>query len=277
MQFEMIRWLLFQRKQADVFEQRNPDGSIPTREEWLRRALKEPIEFPHRTDTFYFVPAETTNARFIIGRIGRKLYVKENEPPQMGLKETARDQWQAVDVLIDPTTHSDGQKIAIEVNKKVGTPLSLMQSLADHLNHSFPPSPYTIDTNTILDPRSFMEFVRAHRGEIVCVTFELVAPNMFGIRDDIDREMDELKHNENVRTAKLTLQNEDGLKLDTIRVEQTANHAAEGGGSIKARTKTGQRFNSKNKGVRVTMPNDETNGASWPTLIERIIQRVFNQ
>jgi len=277
MQCELIRWMLFQRKQIDAFERRNQDGSVPTREEWLRHVLGGTLSFPHRNETFYFVPEIGPDKAFIVGRVGRKIIVKENEPPQKGLKETARDQWRAVDVIIDPRTHADGQKIAVEINKRVGAPPGLMQSLADFINAMDPPHPYSIDSNTIIDTDDFMGFVREHKGEVVSVTFELVAPNMFGIRDDIDRELEELKKNENVRKARFTLQNEDGLRLDTERVARTAEHAAEGGGSIRARTRRGATFNSKKKGKKIFIYEEDIDGLAKLSVLSKIIDAVFKK
>ncbi len=276
MKLELVRWLLFYREQSDAFEfGRSERGSL-SREEWLRTILSEKIEFIHMGSKFYFVPGGSFNGTIVVGRIGRKIIVKENEPPDQELRDTARDQWQAVDVIIDPTHHSDGQKIAVECNQKVGAPVSLLDSLANHINNIVePPHPYRIDTNPILDPNDFMDFVRANKGEITSVTFELIAPNMFGIRDALDREMDELKRNEKAQKAKITLENQDGLNLDTERVENTANHAAEGGGMIKARTKRGHAFNSKKKGKKVIIPDDEVNGVSRESAWRNIINRVF--
>jgi len=91
--------------------------------------------------------------------------------------------------------------------------------------------------NPIVDPDTFWEFERENRGEITLIEFDLMVPNMFGTRNDLDRELRELRDNERVRKAKLALENEDGLNLNTERNRQTVNYTLEGGGGIKAKAK----------------------------------------
>ena len=89
-----------------------------------------------------------------------------------------------------------------------------------------------------------------------------MVPNMFGTRNDLDRELRELRDNERVRKAKLALENEDGLNLNTERNRQTVNYTLEGGGGIKAKAKRKKhKFNSKRKGKRITI---ETSAAEQP-------------
>src|SRR5206468_886121 len=122
-----------------------------------------------------------------------------------------------------------------------GRPLSVMNSLAIELNSRVPLEPYYMDVNAITDVESFWEFEQQNRGNIIDISFELHVPNMFGIRDDLDRELKELRDNERARRAKLEIQNEDGLNLDTERVHTTVEHTLDGGGAIKARTSDGKR------------------------------------
>jgi hypothetical protein len=65
--------------------------------------------------------------------------------------------------------------------------------------------------------------------------------------------MRELRDNEKVREAKLTIENKDGLKLETERVRQTVEYTLEGGGNIRARTKRKKRYNSKDKTKKITI------------------------
>ncbi|MEZ0170775.1 hypothetical protein [Microvirga sp. TS319] len=280
MRFDLIRLMLLVRQQGHFWEARNPDGSLPTREEWLRMVFSRRIDFDHRGARYSFVPAQPSLAAavsgMVTGKVGRQRVVKENEPPDQGLEETEREQWKAVEIVVDPRAHDDGQKAALAFDKDVGQPLALMRALADALNSRLPPAPYVIEANGIVDPNTFWHFVQENEGEITSVTFELVAPNMFGIRNDLDREMRELRENEKARKAKFTLQNEDGLHLTTDRVRETANYTAEGGGNIAARTKKGKRFNSKNKTKSAIISDAEMDGEDQPSRFRRIIQAIFD-
>jgi hypothetical protein len=107
----------------------------------------------------------------------------------------------------------------------------------------------------------------------------LHVPNMFGIRDDLDKELQDLRDHERARRAKIEIQNEDGLNLQTERVQNTVAHALDGGGAVKARTSDGKRFNSRRKvkreRVEVELPSDEE-PPSFAERVRRAIAAVFN-
>jgi len=180
-----------------MFEERGPDGTGITREKWLRRIFSGNIEYQHRGSECHFVPAEDFDETpFIVGRMGRKRKIDENEPPASGLKETSRDTWKAAIVLIDPRHHDDGQKIAMEIDPQIGNPFALFSSLAEHINSRSTSEPYYLEVNPITDPNDFWAFELENRGEITSISFGLLAPNMFGIRDDFDKEMRALRDND---------------------------------------------------------------------------------
>lgn len=280
MRLDLIRLMLLRRKQPDFFEDRREDGLVPTREEWLRALFATRIDFSHRGNLYAYAPARTHTplaSRYLAGKIGRLRLVRENEPPDRGLDETEREQWKAVEFILDPTAHEDGQKIALALDSTVGQPLALMRALAKDINERSPPSPYVMEANGIADPDTFWQFVEENDKEITSVTFELVPPNMFGIRDELDKEMTELREKEKARKVKLTIQNDDGLELKTNRVKTTANYTAEGGGNISARTKKGKTYNSKRKTKAAIIPDNEMLEEDQPSRFRRIIRAVFGQ
>lgn len=275
MRFELARVVLVARKQTDLFE-----TDPPNREEWLRNIFAQTIEFVHRRAEFTYVPIDTPEnyEKYIVGKIGRPRMVRENEPPALGLAELEREQWKAVELLIDPVAHSDGQKAAIGTDPSVGRPLALLKSLAAGINASRPAAPYVIEINSIVNAETFWKFVQENPNDITRVTFELYAPNMFGVRNNLDREMRELRDNENVHSALITLHNDDGLALNTDRVKETADYATEGGGNITARTKSGKKYSSKSRSKLITIKSKVPDDAeSTPSRLRRLIDTLFRQ
>lgn len=127
-----------------------------------------------------------TTGQFIAGRIGRQIRTIENEPPEKGFGETIREPWQASILIIDPSNHPDGQKLAFEVRSQIGRPVSIVKSLVESINSTHD-HPYVIEANSIIDANTFWDFELHYRGKITAITFELIAPNMFGIRDDLTK------------------------------------------------------------------------------------------
>ena len=193
MRLDLMRLFLLARSQTEMFGQLPPHETIPDREGWLRRLFAEPVTFVHSNETFHYVPVTPApDSRYVYGRIGRSLTIRENAPPEEGFKETGYESWRAAQIIIDPTAHEDGQKAAVERTKFVGRPLAILQSLAKQFNQADPPGPYALEVNAIIDPGTFLHFAQQNTGQVIGVTFELVSPNMFGMQDDLDREMKEV-------------------------------------------------------------------------------------
>jgi hypothetical protein len=256
MRYDLFRLIMLQRDQPDLWARdlhEAPDG-MPARERWLRQIFGERIAFRHYRSEYHFVPesapAEAASA-LIAGRIGRPRHITENLPPEEGFIEIERDAWKTAAIIIDVNAHRDGQKSAMEVNALVGNTDPILKSLASHINNRAPSEPFVIEINPIADAETFWAFEEQNRGEIISITFELIAPNMFGTRDDLDKELKELRDHEKMQKAKLQLENEDGLKLSTDRVRNAVGYTAEGGGALRARTKRGKTFNSRRKGKRI--------------------------
>ena len=250
MRYDLIRLILLIRDR-DLFS----PTEVPSREVWLRRIFGTEIMFQHYGNACHYVPeTDTPETPLIIGRIGRPRPVTENDPPEAGLREIQRDSWVAAGIIIDPRTHGDGQKAAIEENTRVGNPGGIFKSLVNNINERTD-EPYIIEANPIVDPNTFWQF-EEEPGEITSVSFDLYAPNMFGLRNELDKELRELRDNEKVREAKLTLENKDGLELRTERTQQTVDYTLEGGGNIRARTKRKKRYNSKQKTKKIVVEQD---------------------
>lgn len=273
LQFELLRLSLLGR--PNLFALRKDDSEmIASREDWIRHSFSREIVFLHRKDEYHYVPdpaiSRTAKTHLISGRIGRRLFVKANEPPEAALHETESEIWRAALIFIDPSTHDDGQKIAMQQDGAIGTPLALVSSLIARINNETE-APYEIQTNAITDPSTFWDFEKAHKGEITSVTFEFIAPNMFPDRNEWDAEMREMRELEKARKVRLQLENSDGLELETDRVKGAVEYASRGTGSVKARTRKKQTFNSARKTRQVTSPD----GLDLADVLHWLVDKAF--
>jgi hypothetical protein len=177
MKFELLRIFLTVRDQRDLFA----SSLSPNREAWLRSEFSKGFSFKCRRKDYFYEPdlAASKDTGFVIGRIGREHIAKENLPPEMGLKETRRTSWRARKVLIDPTNHEDGQKVAFEMDSAASKAEFIFKGICDYLNHRDPETPYWMEANGIIDAKDFWDFLEIHKGKVTSIKFELVAPNMF--------------------------------------------------------------------------------------------------
>ncbi len=271
MQFELMHLSLLERER-DLFD---PKIAI-SREAWLREAFGEKITFTHYREQFHYVPEPDTTLDFgplIAGRIGRRVSVSENDPPEKGLHETHREAWMAADVFIDPTHHAEGQKAAVQYREDVGKAFSILESLAKHINaETDPRHPYVIEIARISDPQSFWDWANSNKGAVTSVEFELVTPNMFDGPENMAEEMKAMRDQERARRIRFEFENPDSLELDTSRVKTMVDYATKGGGNIKARTKTKKNFDSKKKAKVIAIP--ETDAAGAKSSIAAVLQAV---
>ncbi len=154
MQFDMIRLVLVSRAQTSLFEGLDGSGARLSREDWLRSTFGREIVFFHRGNQYHYVPQANDLGGLLSGLVGRQIQTTENEPPEHKFRETVRSPWRAAIILLDPSHHEDGQKIAFEVKQNIGRPLSVIRSLCKTINALYE-SPYVIEASSILDPRTF--------------------------------------------------------------------------------------------------------------------------
>lgn len=254
MLFELFRISMTLRKQIDFQEARSISGETPTREEWLRHIFSRPLIFPSRGNgsPFHYSPIEPllgTNS--VAGRIGRQTVEKESSAPQDGFQPIEREQWHAAEVLIDPTHHADGQKLAMKVKSIVGAPQGILAALVAYLN-SQAEAPYVIEIGAISDPESFWDYARQNPGRITSLTLEAPVPNMFGHENDYDDELRKYRDQEKAQKVAITIKNPDGLNVETPTIRNGVSYAAKSGGKINAKAKGRHPYSSDRKTMRIS-------------------------
>jgi hypothetical protein len=134
MDLYLFRLSLKEKTQAYAFERRDVNDERFSRELWIRDFFSIRRAFVHRGIEFIFVP-EPIAVRYlprqlICGWIARAKLLPELTPPDEGLQPTLHESWRAALILIDPTEHKDGQKIAFEQSNDVGTALAVLGPLS---------------------------------------------------------------------------------------------------------------------------------------------------
>jgi len=258
MRFELARMFLLPRSQVDAFERRNPDGSLMSRNQWLRAVFSEEIRFLHRqAERLYLPDAQQTSDERIIARIGSQNLVQEANPDD-NLRDFKRPSWRACLVIIDPRSHEDGQKVAIQERSGFGSGFGNFQSLAGHINGRTPQEPYAIELHSITDPKSFWDYVRENKGKVTSITLDVAVPNMFGGSSSYEEDMKRLKEHEKARRVKEQISNPDGLNVETERMRDAVGYASRGGGRIRAHAKGAPVYDSTKDKRRLDIDVDPT-------------------
>jgi hypothetical protein len=226
--FEQFRLSLRSRDQMGFFGHFNE----LSRAEWIKVLFSADVEFMHYGSLYHYVPKPLDDAaKVLVGRLGRKTYSTKNTPPESGLEEYIDETWRASVIVIDPSEHKDGQKLAMQRLSEVGSPLSLLPRLIQALEESFKTNepPFFTSINPVSDSQEFSKFVSKNRGKITRITFFLDVPNMFGADDEYDKEMKDFRDKEKAQKVKIEISNPDGIDATSERVKFTAEKAMERG------------------------------------------------
>lgn len=239
-----------------LIEVREPTFDTPkvTRENWLRECLFNQIEFSHRgNSSLVWVPQPDIDD-CIFGIVQRKKPHLHHLPPRQGGQETVSVEWQGAYVLLDPTHHENGQRIAVEIDE-VGTPSALLGSLLTHLN-SKNDRPYTIEAEPIFDGNNFWRFAERHSNVVRYIKFEFVVPNMWGAESALEKDLKDTGKETGAEKVKVQMEAQDGVSVKNKRIIDGVNYAEKGAGAITAKSIDGKRFSSKNKLRTTLIPKD---------------------
>jgi hypothetical protein len=246
MRFELARLFLLERRQHDAFERRGKNGEQLTREQWLRSVFGERIDFIHREAARRYDPDDkrTDPQRHIVARIGKETSLRDNDPEDH-LRDRVRQIWRACLLIIDPSHHSDGQKVAIEAGTAIGSGFGNLQSLVNSINKRVPPEPYAIELHAISNQTNFWDYIHKNEGKVTSITLEVAMPNMFGGESSFEEDARRLRDREKARSLRETIENPDGLEPDTERMREAVSYATRGGGRVKAKAKDAPPYDSQ--------------------------------
>ncbi len=259
--FEQFRLNLRSRKQRTLFGKYDD----LSREEWIGKLFSTDVEFTHYGSLYHYVPKPPTKgSEVLIGRLGRKTYSTKNKPPEAGLEEYINETWRAGVIVVDPTEHKDGQKVAMQRLGDVGSPLALLPRLIQALDDQYASDgvPFFTSINPIGNSRKFKKFVKKNRGKITRVTFFLDVPNMFSSDDEYDKEMKAYRDKDHAQKVKIEISNPDGIDASSKRVSYTAEKAMERGtGKVTAKAMgKNNTFSSQKtqKNVKIQLDEDDS-------------------
>lgn len=264
--FDLFRLSLRKRKQMDIFEAIERTG----REDWIRRLFTQKTSFRHHGTDYVYVPLDPKlTAPYLVGKIGRKVSEIEYTAPEDGYMEYVHDAWKAAVVVVDPSEHEDGQKLAIQFHHDVGKPSTLAPRLIQAMEGQQEWLQYLTAVHPITNTEAFWDFVKRNEGKITYIRFELEVPNMFGGDDEYAKEMKAFRDKEKAQNVAIEIKNPDGIDADTDRVRYTAEKAmGQGTGNVKARAMgKNNRFSSQKQQESARIPIGEE-GERRP-LIER--------
>ncbi|WP_146190662.1 hypothetical protein [Marinicauda salina] len=225
-----------------------------TREEWLRHALAQPFNFEHRAGRrLYWVPKEPADSS-IVGILEIERDHEHHEPPERGGAEVVSTEWQGAYILLDPTTHDEGQRAAVE-NDIAGTPNAILKSLVNSINARHD-KPFEIEVEPIFDSANFWEFSKKHNNILRQIIFDFIVPNMWGAESDLEKDLEDTGKETGAQRVTVEFQSKEGVSTQNQKVRDGVEYAEKGAGNLKAKSLDNKPFSSteKPKTTKIPMP-----------------------
>lgn len=212
--------------------------------------------------------------RIIFGEIAIEKTQTERTTPYEGLKVIEHNYWDAALILVDPSEHDDGQKIAFNSNV-LGDGNLIIPSLLEHaysLNDAFIPV-----LNCIKEKGSFVDFIAKYPQSITNISFDMAMPNMF---KDKGVFMDETRR---LRGAGITnMKNEfksdgGGIDIKKAGFDEIVPIVEKGGGEAKAVSSNGEIYQSEEHIITedIELKREMPKNNNWWGKIKEICDRIF--
>ncbi len=246
-----------------------------SREEWLRFALSEPFEFLHRGGgQLYWVPHGDIEET-IFGIVQRTRSHGHHLPPDKGGTEVVTEEWQGAYVLLDPTHHDEGQRVAVE-NDVVGRPRALLRSLVSAINDR-PDAPFQIEVEALFDATEFWAFARKHNHLMRRITFDFVVPNMWGTESDLESDLDDTGKQTGAERVKISMFGQHGVTTDNPKVRNGVEYAEKGAGTVSATAPDGTRFSSTRRPKVTKIPAFSEAGQPLKGYFHALKKRILSR
>lgn len=243
-----------------------------TREQWLRHALSEEFNFTGWGGRELVWLPKRVKDGLIFGLVQGRAHYSHHEPPSVGGAETSSEMWQGAYMFLDPTHHSDGQKLALE-NDVLGKPNALAKALFDHLNDR-EDAPYTIIPELIFDENDFWKFSSVNGDIMKYIRFRFVVPNMWGPQNDLDKDLQETGTETGAEKVDVTFSGQAGVTTHNQKVRTAVEYTQRGAGEIRARSMAGESFSSKSKPTVKSVPKADLDDAT-DDAVSAIASRVL--
>jgi len=152
--------------------------------------------------------------------------------------------WRASTIVVDPSDHDDGHKLAMEYIQLLGKSKSILSTMFSHINeiHGIY---YTIEINPIVNSGRFYDFVKSVGSPVSFLSISFTPPNgLWSADSSAKEEVQEISRKTKATKIRTILSNKDGLDVSSGGLKESIDYAESGSGSIRAKTISGNVFTS---------------------------------
>lgn len=234
MPYALFRLSVTPKKQIDLFQdaivKRNPHEEEFEKTSYLRKVFRSPTHFTHYTQPYVLSPLDIEDD-FVSGFIAKGLAIPLRSAP--GTKPTDVADWAHSNFFLSFKQDSSSHIFAGEINRRVGSPGSILRSFLEHINSNSKGSAYDIISVPVGNKDDYLHAARKFRGHITEVRFTFVVPNIKFLPSDLREVLTESRDEDNAQEVEHAVKNKDGnVNAESERLVGLAQEAEKGIGTI---------------------------------------------
>lgn len=264
------------RRRPELLEGMTGPAPLVSRRDYLVAAFSRRIDFTHRSRSFSYIKI-TEAGGTIIGRVGRPGVEHLTSGPESGFAPQDYPGHLATNLFVDTDGDSDGQKLAYQINPRVGAARRIVEALIQRINDMDVDTAWQTEVHPIIDEETFWAAAEKNASIITSLQLSLVAPNILGFKDSVSEEMKRARDENNAASVDIKLSNKDGIKLDTLSIRNAVHYVSEGGGDAIIRSRKKKLFDSRERKRSIPVDGDTVAAEGKENLLELIKRRLFGK
>lgn len=229
MNYQLFRYIL---TPTQVSLLSNPQLNSLSKHDIMLKMMSEKFDFKNRASSFAYRMRKKLNDNLLIANIGKKAIVEHDLKVNDKFESKDEEEWPFVNLAMNLDDRI--QIFALEVNqsKIVNSPLFVLQSFAKSINEKLKEFGWTIFFEPIIDEHKFWEIVGKYHGKIKSIKFTYYVPNLFGVHDKLNEELDSLKTDYSAQKVEAEISNEEGNLFvpKSAFIEESVEHVRKGSG-----------------------------------------------
>lgn len=242
-----------------------------TRGEYLRRVFGSDVRFEHYGRLYVYKFQMIADNRFAIGLVGSEVGAIVEGSPDENYAPQEIHYWRTATIIVDSDDSPTGQYLFYSVTGVSGLGISLLRSLADHINEANPNSRYVMSVNAVVSTDVFWSVVQANAGKISELRISLLPPNIFKQKRLTDEALRETHSIDGTDQLDVVFKNRNGLLTPkSDRIKETVDYAAEGGGKLALKRGKKVIYNSEQKAKVKETDNIKVQQADEQTILGAI-------
>jgi len=276
MKFQIFRYYLTPTSQKSLFDS-GKDFEI--KHEVMQEIFSRKLDFSsiRSKSVFAYRLGDKIEDRYFFAKLGKQALKTHSLKVDDNFLDKKEEEWPNRQLIID--TDPKVQLIAFELRNpaEFNKPVFVLQRFAEHLNTVLPESGWHIAIEPIIDKNVFWEIIRKHSGEIKRLKFTYHVPNLFGVENTVEQELDIAKREFLAQKVEAVLTNEQSnlqVPENSAFVQQSVEHISKGGGSYEIKLSNTTVITNKTEVKTVNIRQAEISTSNFVDLQE-IIDQLF--